>query len=97
MSLGASFTFVTLIVSCLSNERAGEPLSVTRTQIRYERFTSKLKLVSDLRPQRRCRPTARERDVTPVLARVPGHVLAECSSALRQRSGGRPRSGAAAQ
>src|SRR2546421_3493643 len=45
MSVGGSFTFVIEIVNCLSNESA--PLSVERTQIVYELFTSKLKLAAD--------------------------------------------------
>src|SRR2546423_13093943 len=37
---GASFTSLIVIVNCLSNESAGDPESVVRTQIVYEFFTS---------------------------------------------------------
>jgi hypothetical protein len=45
MLVGGSFTFVTEIVNCLSNE--SPPLSVERTQIVYELCPSKLKLAAD--------------------------------------------------
>ena len=38
-----------VIVSCLSNENAGVPESVARTQIVYEALTSKSKLTADRR------------------------------------------------
>src|SRR5437588_809720 len=44
-STGGSFTLLIAIVNCLSKESA--PLSVERTQIVYELFTSKLKLAAD--------------------------------------------------
>src|SRR5205814_715433 len=45
----ASLTLLTVIVNCLSKERAGEPESLVRRQIVYELLASKLKLAAELR------------------------------------------------
>jgi len=44
---GASLTSLIVTTNCLSNESFGVPLSVTRTQIVYELFASKLKIFAE--------------------------------------------------